>query len=147
MLPVLPSSSIGLIKKAGVPCWQDVKLVVGCWLLATGYWLLATGYYNTRERNVSRETFLSRVFDYGYKVWGVPFPCFPTDRFDTVLRVLKVLRFVECGNCCLLLVIWTRCTANSQLQTKMFHVKQANRLKRVLKFLRVLRFAECAATG
>ena len=71
---------------------------------------------------------------------GVPFTCFPTDRSDTVLRVLKVLRFVECRNCYLLLVIWPRCTANSQLQTKMFHVKHEYRLKRVLKVLRVLRF-------
>ena len=34
----------------------------------------------------------------GFEVWGMPFSCSPTDSFDKVLRVLKVLRFAECAD-------------------------------------------------
>ena len=73
MLPVLPSSSIGLIKKAGVPCWQDVKLVVGCWLLG--------------NQNPAREMFHVKHFSRGVLIY----------RLDRVLKVFRVLRFAECA--------------------------------------------------
>ena len=34
----------------------------------------------------------------GFWVFGVPFTCFPTDRLERFLKLLKVLRLLECAD-------------------------------------------------
>ena len=108
--------------------------------LATGYWSLAT------SRTVRR---------FGL----VPFTVIPTDRFDKVLRVLKVLRFSNRNIKPLFSIVPSISglrPAPEELRFIGFKVYGLRfkvygfpgyRLKKFLRLLRFLRFIECAAEG